>query len=69
MHQLPQRNITFKSWTNNHSTNSEISEDYEDIEWKPISRHQKHENQSMVQVCFKLEMIYSHTSPNFRVCA
>ena len=43
VHQLPQRNnTTFKSWTNNnHSTNSEISEDYEDIEWKPISRHQK----------------------------
>lgn len=43
VHQLPQRNnTTFKSWTNNnHSTNSEISEDYEDIEWKPISSHQK----------------------------
>ena len=36
---VPQRNITFKKW--NHSTNSEFSEDYEDIEWKPISRHQK----------------------------
>ena len=35
----PERAISFRHWTTLESTTN--SDDYEDIDWKPISRHQR----------------------------